>query len=488
MASIPGGTAVAFIGWSTVGTQSFQLTPGWFASVPVSAEGQSTVHGFARDGTGTDSPWTSVNVKIDKTLPAIAVRRSVPANTDGWNNTDVTVSYTCSDALSGVESCTPPATVNQEGAGQIANGFASDRAGNVVYALSGPINIDKTPPTITGSATPAANSRGWNNTDVTVTWTCGDALSGVGACPPPTTRSMEGVGLSVTDAAGDRAGNSTSGTVANINIDKTPPRLGKCQATDLTDTRAVIRWTTSELADSEVEFGLIGMRRMRTGVSRTLTSSHAVTLQGLKPGTTYSVLARSADIADNQATCDFTFRTNTQSYTLQVDGVSAYAETAHTNDLNVSGDWTVELWFKDEDPLGFAHDYVTLLNKGDRQSNSESPYFVTLGYGQLLVGLRTGWQDYTVSYQLTVNGVDPTRWHHLAASFERSNRMLVLYVDGARVAQGQLNMMTPGNTVPVQIGRNGPERAGTSTANWTTFGSGASFGTGLQSAMNTASS
>ena len=38
----PGGPAVAFIGWSTVGTQSFQLIPGWFASVPVSAERQTT--------------------------------------------------------------------------------------------------------------------------------------------------------------------------------------------------------------------------------------------------------------------------------------------------------------------------------------------------------------------------------------------------------------------------------------------------------------
>jgi hypothetical protein len=260
----------------------------------------------------------------------------------------------------------------------------------------------------------------------------------------------------VTDAAGDRAGNSTSGTVANINIDKTPPHVGKCNATDLTDTRAVIRWTTSELAASEVEFGLIGLRRTRTGVDPTLTLSHAVTLQGLKPGTTYFVRARSTDIADNQATCEFTFTTNTRSYALQVDGLSAYAEAAHTADLNVSGDWTVELWFKDEDPLGFTHDYATLLNKGDRQSNSESPYFVTLGYGQLLVGQRTSWQDYTVSYQLTANGVDPTRWHHLAASFERSSRMLVLYLDGARVAQGQLTMTTLGNTVPLQIGRNGP--------------------------------
>jgi hypothetical protein len=452
----PGGPAVASIGWSTVGTQSFQLSPGWYATVPVTAEGQTTVHGFARDAMGNDSPWTSVNVKVDKTLPGIALHRSVPANTDGWNRTDVTVSYTCTDALSGVASCTSPTTLSTDGFGQTANGFVSDRAGNVVYALSGFINIDKTPPTITGSRTPAPNSRGWNNTDVTVSWTCGDALSGVGACPPPTTLSMEGAGLSVTDAAADRAGNSTSGTVANISIDKTPPKLGKCDATDVTDSRAVIRWTTSEPADSEVEYGVIELRRGRTGVDPTLTTTHATTLQGLKPGTRYSVVARSSDIAGNLATCEFTFRTNSLSYSLRLDGMSAFAEAAHANDLNATGDWTVELWFKDEDPLGFNHDYVTLLNKGDRQNNSESPYVVTLGYGQLLVGLRSGWQDYTVSYQLTANSVSPASWHHVAASFERSSRTLIVYFDGARVSQGQLSMTTLGNTLPLQMGRNGP--------------------------------
>ena len=39
----------------------------------------------------------------------------------------------------------------------------------------------------------------------------------------------------------------------------------------------------------------------------------------------------------------------------------------------LSGDWTAELWFKDEHPNGFNHDYLTLLNKGDRQVSGEAP-------------------------------------------------------------------------------------------------------------------
>ena len=42
-------------------------------------------------------------------------------------------------------------------------------------------------PTLGGSQTPVANGNGWNNTDVTVTFTCGDALSGIATCTAPTT-------------------------------------------------------------------------------------------------------------------------------------------------------------------------------------------------------------------------------------------------------------------------------------------------------------
>jgi len=166
---------------------------------------------------------------------------------------------------------------------------------------------------------------------------------------------------------------------------------------------------------------------------------------------------RSADAADNAATCpDFTFTTRLQSYSLRTDGSSGYAEAAHANDLNASGDCTVELWFKDEDPNGFNHNYVTLLTKGDRQSTGDIPYLVTIGFKQLGVGLRAGGQDVSVSYDLWAAGVDPTVWHHLAASFVRSDRLLTLYLDGARVEQAKVKLSTKGNTLPLEIGRNGP--------------------------------
>src|SRR5205085_11277286 len=101
--------------------------------------------------------------------------------------------------------------------------FSKDNAGNFETRRSVLVNIDKTPPTITGAASPAANAAGWNNSDVTVSFTCADALSAVASCAGPTTLSSDGAAQSVTGTASDNAGNTASATVSGINIDKTPP-------------------------------------------------------------------------------------------------------------------------------------------------------------------------------------------------------------------------------------------------------------------------
>ena len=92
-----------------------------------------------------------------------------------------------------------------------------------IYSTSLPV-LDTTPPTITAAQTPAANVAGWNNTSVTVTFSCADESqgSGLASCTPPVTISTEGQGQTVTGTAVDNAGN-TSTTTATVNIDKTVP-------------------------------------------------------------------------------------------------------------------------------------------------------------------------------------------------------------------------------------------------------------------------
>jgi hypothetical protein len=95
------------------------------------------------------------------------------------------------------------------------------------------VKIDKTAPSISGSRNPLPNLNGWNNSDVTVSFTCGDALSGLAAgSPPAATIVGQGAGQSVSGTCYDQAGNSASDTVANINVDKTAPSVAVTGVTD----------------------------------------------------------------------------------------------------------------------------------------------------------------------------------------------------------------------------------------------------------------
>src|SRR5205814_1950718 len=116
-----------------------------------------------------------------------------------------------------------------------------------------------------------------------------------------------------------------------------------------------------------------------------------------------------------------------------LDGNGA-AEAAATADLNLTSDWTVELWLKDEDPAGFDHPYRYLLNKGDGVA-PEAPYYVLLGNGSILVGQRTGGSNVPLTYNLHPAGYSARIWQHVAATFVASTRVLTLYINGAQVAQ-----------------------------------------------------
>ena len=176
----------------------------------------------------------SVLVKLDKTLPVITGSRTPVANAAGWNNSPVTVSFTCTDIVqtpngptgSGVHSCSPPTTLSGEGAGQSVTGTALDNADNTAQATVGGINIDRTPPTLRGTATVPPNAAGWYRGDVTIHWTATDALSGLATNPPPdSTIRGEGTGLTASASITDRAGNLTGATSAPaVRIDRTPPQ------------------------------------------------------------------------------------------------------------------------------------------------------------------------------------------------------------------------------------------------------------------------
>ncbi|MFI7284122.1 hypothetical protein ACIBOV_28070, partial [Micromonospora chersina] len=180
------------------------------------------VTGTAVDKAGNRNSVTAT-VNLDKTAPTIEAKVSQDPNGNGWNNGDVTVAFTCDDALSGVASCSDPVTLTEEGPDQVTTGTATDEAGNTTTTTV-TISIDKTKPRITATRT-AANSSGWNNDDVTVTFACTDAMSDIASCTDAVTLVEEGADQSVSGTALDKAGNTASTTVSEINVDKTAPGI-----------------------------------------------------------------------------------------------------------------------------------------------------------------------------------------------------------------------------------------------------------------------
>jgi len=54
---------------------------------------------------------------LDRDPPLITASASPSRNPHGWNNTDVTVTFECSDERSGISSCPPPFLSTREGVG-----------------------------------------------------------------------------------------------------------------------------------------------------------------------------------------------------------------------------------------------------------------------------------------------------------------------------------------------------------------------------------
>ncbi len=193
---------------------------------------------------------------VDTTKPVITLFSRTPAaNSNGWNNTGVTLVWTCADSGSGVVDTTVSQTVSAEGTNQSATGTCTDHAGNTASDTQSGINIDETPPTITASRTPDANGYGWNKTDVTVSFNCADTgsvQSGIGVNTLTDITLTEGYNQSATSTGAciDKAGNSASAaTISNINIDETPPtttfanRTPAPNAYGWNNTSVTVNWT-----------------------------------------------------------------------------------------------------------------------------------------------------------------------------------------------------------------------------------------------------
>ncbi len=103
--------------------------------------------GSCTDKAGNSATATVGSISVDLTAPVVTSSRSPEASSDGWNQGAVTVTFTCSDSLSGVDVApVSPQVVSTSGSDQTRTGTCTDNAGNSASNTVSNINIDLSRP------------------------------------------------------------------------------------------------------------------------------------------------------------------------------------------------------------------------------------------------------------------------------------------------------------------------------------------------------
>lgn len=199
------------------------VTTSFSANIPwalTTGDDTKTVAVQYRDAAGNWSPNYTDSIVLDQTPPTMEWGAVTPApNAAGWNKTEVTISYTTADNLSGVASSVPtnPLAFDAEEENQTRQVIVTDNAGNSATFTSPAVNIDWTPPVVTITA-PAGGAEYLLNQTVPADWTAVDAISGI-ASASGTVPSGEAIDTNTagtktfTVTATDNAGNTATQSV-----------------------------------------------------------------------------------------------------------------------------------------------------------------------------------------------------------------------------------------------------------------------------------
>lgn len=237
--------------------------------------------------------------------PGIMASAAPPPNAYGWNNSTVTVSFSCIPGGAPIETCPSPVTVSTEGANQVVSGTAADTSNNTATA-SDTVNVDLTPPLVT--ITSPANNGSVDTPYAVINGTITDALSGPGSVVCDGVQAtISGTNFtctvqlslgsnSVTAVGTDLAGNTASATIT-VNVSMATPSaltitpspasivVGQTQAFAAVDQDGVRRpdatWTVSDTTIASFVSGspntLIGNAAGQVTLTATIGSTSAQT-------------------------------------------------------------------------------------------------------------------------------------------------------------------------------------------------------------------
>ena len=259
---------------------------------------------YTLDENNIDYLPLSMNFTLDAIPPTTTITLSGTLGNNSWYISDVQATLNATDNEGGSDvkiteysfdginwiQYNVPYSITNEGV-TLMYYKSTDNAGNVESIINQTVNIDKTPPEITGTPTTSPNTNDWYNADVVVHFTASDTISGIDTVTPNTILSTEGINQSVIGIAVDIAGNSASTSVSGINIDKTLPIV--TITTPANDGIYILN--QSLIADWSATDVLSGLE----GAAGTVSAGEAIDTSsvGVK---TFSMTA--TDIADNSIT------------------------------------------------------------------------------------------------------------------------------------------------------------------------------------------
>lgn len=228
------------ISWSGTDDTSgiASCSPSIHYSGPDSASASSV--GGCTDKAGNSSSAALV-LRYDATPPVTTVTPARRPDAGGWYNHPVALTWSGSDPVSGIASCTSLTYAGPDTRNAAPKGSCTDGAGNTA-SVSYPLEFDDTAPTVTAvSAARAPDHAGWYNRPVGVTWTGADATAGIASCTSLTYGGPDNGSAELSGACVDRAGNVSKPLQFGLRYDQTPPVLRSLALLAL-DHRVVLTW------------------------------------------------------------------------------------------------------------------------------------------------------------------------------------------------------------------------------------------------------
>src|SRR5262249_54990437 len=148
------------------------------------SSGLASVGGTCTDKAGNTSAPVSSTFQYDDTGPSVTPTPSRGPDANGWYNHPVTVSFSGTDALSGGVSCDAPVTYSTPAWATASRGGSCSDVAGTLTSVAFPLKYDATKPVVTATAGRAPDANGWYNHTLGISFSGGDATSGVVSCTP----------------------------------------------------------------------------------------------------------------------------------------------------------------------------------------------------------------------------------------------------------------------------------------------------------------